>query len=70
MTESEPDGVLVRRAFEALPPTHRSVIELARGGCRYPEIAERLGVSVEVVRTWALHAVLSLTRARTAGVPH
>jgi DNA-directed RNA polymerase specialized sigma24 family protein len=58
----------VRLAFDALPETHRVVLQLARSGRGYGDIAEHLGVSVVVVRRWALHAVLALTRARTAAV--
>lgn len=70
MTPLPTEHAAVRAAFDALPETHRTVLQLARRGHRYAAIAEQLGVSAEVVRTWALHAVLALTRARTAGLPH
>lgn len=68
MTPQPTDGAAVRLAFDALPETHRVVLQLARNGQRYADIAEHLGVNVVVVRRWALHAVLALTRARAAAV--
>ena len=69
MTPQPTDSAAVRAAFDALPETHRAVLQLARTGKRYGDIAEHLGVSVVLVRRWALHAVLALTSARAAAVP-
>lgn len=57
----------VQAAYEGLPDSHRCVLQLARSGSSYAEIADRLGVTPQLVSTWAMHAMLALTRARTAG---
>jgi DNA-directed RNA polymerase specialized sigma24 family protein len=57
----------VREAFASLPDEHRAVLQLARLGHSYLEIAERLGVAPALVSAWGLHAVLALTSSRRTG---
>lgn len=59
----------VRAAFEGLPKSHQQVLLLARSGHSYAVIAEQLGVAPALVKRWALHAVLSLGRARQEAQP-
>ena len=56
----------VRDAFASLPAAHRLVLQLARNGHSYTDIAERLGVAPARVRALALHGMLALTSARSA----
>ena len=59
----------VRDTFLSLPETHRSVLQLARNGHSYADIAQRLDVAPSLVRAWALHAMLALTSARRRPAP-
>jgi len=55
------DGILVRRALDALSPAHRQVIELSYGGgLTQVEIARRVGVPVGTVKTRTYHALRAL----------
>ena len=64
LPEAPLEAERVRAAFDGLPQTHQQVLRLARSGHSYAEIAEQLGVAPAMVSRWALHAVLSLGRAR------
>jgi RNA polymerase sigma-70 factor (ECF subfamily) len=55
------DGVVVRRALDALSPAHREVIELSYGGgLTQVEIAQRVGVPLGTVKTRTYHALRAL----------
>ena len=55
------DGVVVRRALDALSPAHRQVIELSYGGgLTQVEIARRVGVPLGTVKTRTYHALRAL----------
>lgn len=55
------DGVVVRRALDALTPAHRQVIELSYGGgLTQVEIARRVGVPLGTVKTRTYHALRAL----------
>ena len=55
------DGVVVRRALDALSPAHRQVIELSYGGgLTQAEIAVRVGVPLGTVKTRTYHALRAL----------
>ena len=58
------DLASVRAAFDALPESHRQVLQLARAGHSYVQIAGLLGVAPSMVHRWGLHAMLSLNQAR------
>jgi DNA-directed RNA polymerase specialized sigma24 family protein len=58
----------VAAALTALPASHRDALLLARQGLTYAQVAERLGLPVEKVRSSVLHSVLALTQARLAAV--
>lgn len=55
------DGMVVRRALDALSPAHREVIELSYGGgLTQAEIARRVGVPLGTVKTRTYHALRAL----------
>lgn len=55
------DGVVVRRALDALSPAHRQVIELSYGGgLTQAEIARQVGVPLGTVKTRTYHALRAL----------
>lgn len=55
------DGVVVRRALDALSPAHRQVIELSYGGgLTQAEIARRVGVPLGTVKTRTYHALRAM----------
>ena len=61
------DGVVVRRALDALSPAHRQVIELSYGGgLTQAEIARQVGVPLGTVKTRTYHALRALKLALEA----
>jgi RNA polymerase sigma-70 factor (ECF subfamily) len=61
---------LLAHAIDLLPPTQRIVIELTfQHNCSYPEIATRLGCSVNTVKSRMFHARQRLARCLTGRHP-
>lgn len=56
----------VADAWRLLPEPHRQVLQHARRGLTFGQIADRLGLPGDQVRVAALDAVRSLTAARRA----